>query len=99
MHSLRSLQASLQKRTQRSSLSRRHTRHDEELRNFGNIEATEVRNLNPVSVLSAKYLVIANPEAAFATLLAKKVASAKGKKAAPVKEKKVAKAKAKVAAK
>ncbi len=71
--------------------------------NFGNIEATEVRNLNPVSVLSAKYLVIANPEAAFATLLAKKVASAKGKKegkkAAPVKEKKAAKAKAKVAAK
>ncbi|HEV8677461.1 MAG TPA: 50S ribosomal protein L4, partial [Candidatus Paceibacterota bacterium] len=51
-------------------------------RNFGNINAIDVRNLNPVSVLSAKYLVIANPEAAFATLSAKKVVSAKGSKAA-----------------
>lgn len=51
-------------------------------RNFGNVHAIDVRNLNPVAVLSAKYLVIANPEAAFATLAAKKVASAKGKKAA-----------------
>jgi large subunit ribosomal protein L4 len=49
-------------------------------KNFGNINAVDVRNLNPVTVLSAKYLVIANPEAAFATLSAKKVASAKGKK-------------------
>ena len=40
-------------------------------RNFGNVEATEVRNLNPVLVLSKKYLVIADPQAAFA-LLAKK---------------------------
>ena len=29
--------------------------------NFGNIEVCEVRNLNPVSVFGAKYLVIANP--------------------------------------
>jgi len=45
--------------------------------NFSNIETVDVRNLNPVSVLSAKYLVIANPEAAFETLGKKKVASAK----------------------
>ncbi len=49
--------------------------------NFSNVEALDVRNLNPVNVLSAKYVVIANPEAAIATLSAKKVASAKGKKA------------------
>jgi large subunit ribosomal protein L4 len=29
--------------------------------NFGNIEVCEVRNLNPVSVLGSKYLVITNP--------------------------------------
>ncbi len=40
-------------------------------RNFGNIEATEVRNLNPVSVLSKKYLLIADPKASF-EVLAKK---------------------------
>ena len=50
--------------------------------NFGNIEAIDVRNLNPVSVLSAKYLILANPEAAFATLSAKRVVSAKAKKTA-----------------
>jgi len=60
------------------------TAHDatfKSFRNFSNISAIDVRNLNPVTVLSAKYLVIANPEAAFATLSAKRVASAKGKKA------------------
>ena len=62
-------------------------------RNFSNINTVDVRNLNPVTVLSAKYLVIANPEAAFATLSAKKVASAKGKApAAAPKAKKAAKA-------
>lgn len=45
--------------------------------NFSNVEAIDVRNLNPVSVLSAKYLVIANPESAFETLGKKKVVSAK----------------------
>lgn len=41
--------------------------------NFGNVEVTEVRNLNPVSVMSAKYLVIADPKAAIETLSKKKV--------------------------
>lgn len=45
--------------------------------NFSNVEMMDVRNLNPVAVLSAKYLVIANPEVAFETLGKKKVASAK----------------------
>jgi large subunit ribosomal protein L4 len=41
--------------------------------NFGNVEVVEVRNLNPVSVMSAKYLVIADPKAAIETLSKKKV--------------------------
>ena len=47
--------------------------------NFGNVEVAEVRNLNPVSVLSAKYLVIANPDAAFETLGKKRIVSAGAK--------------------
>ena len=42
--------------------------------NFGNVEVIEVRNLNPVSVMSAKYLVIADPKAALETLGKKRVA-------------------------
>ena len=45
--------------------------------NFGNVTVTEVRNLNPVSVLSSKYLVIADPKAALETLSKKKVAQTK----------------------
>jgi large subunit ribosomal protein L4 len=41
--------------------------------NFGNVEVEEVRNLNPMSVLSAKYLVIAKPEEAFEILSKKQV--------------------------
>ncbi|MBP9710983.1 MAG: 50S ribosomal protein L4 [Candidatus Pacebacteria bacterium] len=41
--------------------------------NFGNVEVIEVRNLNPVSVMSAKYLVIADPAAAIEMLSKKRV--------------------------
>lgn len=41
-------------------------------RNFGNVAVEEVRNLNPLSVLSAKYVLIASPKEALDTL-AKKV--------------------------
>ncbi len=41
--------------------------------NFGNVEVEEVRNLNPLAVLSSKYLVIANPQAAIETLSKKRV--------------------------
>lgn len=37
-------------------------------RNFGNIAVEDVRNLNPVSVLQSKYLVIASPKEAVETL-------------------------------
>lgn len=37
--------------------------------NFGNISTEEVRNLNPLNVLSAKYLIVEKPEESFAALL------------------------------
>lgn len=37
-------------------------------RNIGSIEYASVRNLNPVSVLASKYLIIENPEAAVAII-------------------------------
>ncbi len=40
-------------------------------KNFGNIMTEEMRNINPVDVLSRKYLIIENPEAAFKMLLAR----------------------------
>ena len=40
-------------------------------RNMGQMATEEVRSLNPVAVLSHKYLVIENPEAAFKTLLSR----------------------------
>lgn len=39
--------------------------------NFGNLMTEEMRNINPVDVMSHKYLVIEAPEAAFKTLLAR----------------------------
>ena len=37
-------------------------------RNFGNVAVEELRNLNPVSVLSKRQLIIANPDAALKAL-------------------------------
>ncbi|HEY4501375.1 MAG TPA: 50S ribosomal protein L4 [Candidatus Paceibacterota bacterium] len=39
--------------------------------NFGNVMTEEIRSLNPVAVLSHKYLIIENPEVAFKLLLAR----------------------------
>lgn len=39
--------------------------------NFGNLMTEEVRNINPVDVMSHKYLVIETPEAAFKTLISR----------------------------
>ena len=39
--------------------------------NFGSVKTEELRNINPVDVLTHKYLVIEKPEAAFKTLLAR----------------------------
>ncbi|MHB0865705.1 MAG: 50S ribosomal protein L4 [Minisyncoccota bacterium] len=39
--------------------------------NFGNVMTEEARNLNPLSVMTCKYLIIEKPEETFATLLAR----------------------------
>jgi large subunit ribosomal protein L4 len=51
----------------------RHEATKKSFANIGNISIEEVRTLNPVNVLSSKYLIIANPEAAFETLTHKRV--------------------------
>ena len=42
-------------------------------RNIGSVDVTDVRNLNPVSVLSSKYLIISDPKSALETLSHKQV--------------------------
>lgn len=37
-------------------------------KNFGNVDVEELRNVNPVSILNHKYIVIANPEESLKTL-------------------------------
>lgn len=49
------------------ALSGTHRETNLSLRNFSNIMVDEVRNLNPVEVLNYKYLVINEPEKAFAS--------------------------------
>jgi len=39
--------------------------------NFGSVMTEEVRNLNPVDVMTHKYLVIEKPKEAFAALIAR----------------------------
>ncbi len=39
--------------------------------NVGNVATEEVRNLNPLDVMTAKYLIIEQPEEAFASLIAR----------------------------
>ena len=39
--------------------------------NFGNVSTEELRNLNPLDVMTNKYLIIEKPEAAFAALTAR----------------------------
>jgi large subunit ribosomal protein L4 len=54
-----------------------HTGTMKSFSNFGNVSVEEVRNLNPISILSSKYLVVANPEAAIEMLSKKSVVKSK----------------------
>jgi large subunit ribosomal protein L4 len=40
-------------------------------KNFGNVATEELRNLNPLNIMSSKYLIIENPEVAFKALIAR----------------------------
>jgi large subunit ribosomal protein L4 len=59
------------------ALPARHSATVKSFANMGHVAVEEVRTLNPVNVLSSKYLIIANPDAAFETLSAKRVVKSK----------------------
>lgn len=44
---------------------------EKSFRNFGNVSVEEFRNINPVSVLNHKYLIVANPEESLKILTTK----------------------------
>jgi large subunit ribosomal protein L4 len=58
------------------ALPARHVATQKSFRNFSNVSVESVGSLNPVSVLSAKYVVIASPKQAFETLGKKRVVKA-----------------------
>lgn len=67
--------------------------------NFSNLSVEELRNLNPLSVMSSKYLVLVSPDAAV-EMLSKKTTPGKGAKVAKAAQtEKAAKKATKVAAK
>jgi large subunit ribosomal protein L4 len=55
------------------ALPNAHTPTQKSFANIGHVEVVDVRNLNPVSVMSSKYLVIVDPAAAIETLGKKRV--------------------------
>lgn len=46
--------------------------------NLGNVMTEEIRNINPLNVMTHKYLIIEKPEVTFGALLARVTSSAKG---------------------
>jgi len=50
-----------------------HAATQKSFANIGNVEVVDVRNLNPVSVMSSKFLMIVDPAAAIETLSKKRV--------------------------
>ncbi len=53
------------------ALSAYNTNVSKSFHNFGNVMTEEIRNINPLDVLTHKYVIIENPEAAFKLLLAR----------------------------
>jgi large subunit ribosomal protein L4 len=54
------------------ALPRKDAAVEKSFRNIGSVSVGEVRNLNPVEILSSRYLVIESPAAAFAALVEKR---------------------------
>lgn len=44
------------------SIDKKYPELTKSFKNFGNVEVEEIRNINPLSVLNHKYIVIVNPE-------------------------------------
>src|SRR6185437_1960560 len=55
------------------ALPNAHTATQKSFANIGHVEVVDVRNLNPVSIMSHKYLMIVDPAAAIETLGKKRV--------------------------
>lgn len=53
------------------ALSQRLENVSKSFRNFGSVSVEEFRNINPVSVLNHKYLIISDPESVFKSLQSK----------------------------
>lgn len=53
------------------AFSKKDTTAEKSLRNIGSMTLEEVRNLNPVDLVTKKYLVIENPKESFAILMAR----------------------------
>ncbi len=68
------------KNTALIALARHETHAVKSFRNLGAIATEDVRNINPLSVLSYKYLIIEAPEESFKVLSARIVPSEKNKK-------------------
>lgn len=49
-------------------LTKRDVNTEKSLRNFGNLEVAQVKDINPVSLLTYKYVLVASPEAALEVL-------------------------------
>lgn len=52
-------------------LAARDAATEKSLQNFGNIEVVQAKDVNPVEILTYKYVIITSPEAALATLVSR----------------------------
>ncbi len=59
------------------ALSKKDSATEKSFNNFGNIRTEEARNLNPVDILSYRYLIIENPEYMIQTLTARSASAKK----------------------
>lgn len=53
------------------ALAEKHDATEKSFRNIGSVVAMDIRNLNPVAVLKAKYLILENPEKSLAIVEAR----------------------------
>ncbi len=66
-------------------LSGRDENTEKSFRNFGNVMVSQIKDVNPVELLTYKYVVVAKPEEAIETLV-KRVAVRKARKVATIKK-------------
>jgi large subunit ribosomal protein L4 len=59
------------------ALPNAHAPTQKSFANIGHVEVVDVRNLNPVSIMSSKYLILVDPAAAIETLSKKRVVKTK----------------------